>query len=106
MTLVIFPLISPRVSVVLSTYKNKVLFLNKPPLPMVRAKLFRTNRSQAIRLPKDIAFADSISEVLIFREGARLIVVPADTAWDDVFDRLPIDFPNREQPIAKTRTEP
>jgi antitoxin VapB len=71
---------------------------------MVRTKLFRTNRTQALRLPKEVAFGESISEVLIFKEGTRRIIVPADTAWDEVFDRPPIDFPKREQPIAETRT--
>lgn len=72
---------------------------------MIRTKLFRSNRTQALRLPKEVAFGDSISEVLIFKEGTRRIIVPAETAWDEIFDRPPIEFPNREQPIAETRGE-
>jgi antitoxin VapB len=70
-----------------------------------RTKLFRSNRTQAVRLPKEVAFAEKVSEVIVFKEGNRRVIVPADSAWDDFFDRPPIDFPDRQQPAAETRPE-
>lgn len=73
---------------------------------VVRTKLFQTHRTQALRFPKEMAFDETTSEVIIFKEGARRVVVPANAAWDDFFDREPInDFPDREQPVAETRSE-
>lgn len=72
---------------------------------VVRTRLFRTNRTQAVRFPKEMAFDDKTSEVVIFKEGIRRVVVPADAAWDDFFNRPPIDFPEREQPIAERRAK-
>ncbi len=38
---------------------------------MTRTTLFLTNRSQAVRLPKDVAFPPGVREVSILRDGAR-----------------------------------
>jgi antitoxin VapB len=38
---------------------------------MTRTTLFLTNRSQAVRLPKDVAFPLGVREVSILRDGAR-----------------------------------
>jgi antitoxin VapB len=72
---------------------------------MTRTKLFRNNRTQAVRLPKEVAFTEKVSEVIVFKEGNRRVIVPADTAWDDFFDRPPVNFPDREQPAVQTRSE-
>ena len=50
---------------------------------MSRTKLFRSNRSQAVRLAKEVAFPDSVREVTILRDGDRRLIVPADRRWDD-----------------------
>jgi antitoxin VapB len=52
---------------------------------MTRTKLFKSNQSQALRLPKDVAFPDSVQDVVILREGTRRVIVPADAVWDDFF---------------------
>jgi antitoxin VapB len=65
---------------------------------MTRTRLFHSNRSQALRLPKDVAFPDSVKDVAIFPDGARRVVVPADSVWDDFFDRPGIDIAERSQP--------
>lgn len=70
---------------------------------MTRTTLFLTNRSQAVRLPKDVAFPDSVREVLILRDGARRVIVPANAVWDDFFDAPGIDIGEREQPPAQVR---
>jgi antitoxin VapB len=59
---------------------------------MTRTTLFRTNRSQAIRLPKDVAFPADVKEVTILRDGARRIIVPAESVWDDFFDSCGVDI--------------
>ncbi len=70
---------------------------------MTRTKLFRSNRSQAVRLPKDVAFPEGVKEVSIVREGKRRVIAPANAAWDDFFDARGIDLPPREQPTAQER---
>jgi antitoxin VapB len=69
----------------------------------VRTTLFQSNRTQAVRLPKDVAFPPNVREVLIVREGTRVVIVPADRAWDDFFDSPGIDFPDRDQPAMQER---
>ncbi len=70
---------------------------------MARTKLFRSNRSQAVRLPKEVAFPEGVKDVTIFREGARRVIVPANAVWDDFFDAPGIDLPPREQPAIQER---
>ncbi len=70
---------------------------------MVRTNLFQSNRSQAVRLPKDVAFPDGIREVAILREGRCRMIVPANAVWDDFFESVGTDFPEREQPEPQTR---
>jgi antitoxin VapB len=52
-------------------------------MKIARAKLFRNGGSQAVRLPKDCRFAAQ-REVLVRREGRRVILEPADE-WSDKF---------------------
>lgn len=68
-------------------------------------RLFQSNRTQAVRLPRDVAFPDSVTDVRIFKDGNRRVIVPADSTWDDFFAEEPArDFPERaEQPAAQDR---
>jgi antitoxin VapB len=70
---------------------------------MTRTTLFHSNRSQAVRLPKDVAFPEGVSEVAILRDGARRVIVPANAVWDDFFDAPGIDLGEREEPVAQQR---
>jgi antitoxin VapB len=70
---------------------------------MTRTKLFQSNRSQAVRLPKDVAFPADVSEVSILRDGARRVIAPADALWDDFFAAPGIDLPERDQPEGQAR---
>jgi antitoxin VapB len=68
-------------------------------------RLFQSNRTQAVRLPRDVAFPETVREVCIFREGRRRVIVPANAIWDDFFEAggHP-DFPaERDQPRAQVR---
>jgi antitoxin VapB len=46
---------------------------------MATAKLFRTGRSQAVRLPKEFRFAGN--EVRIRRSGQAVILEPIESDW-------------------------
>lgn len=72
---------------------------------MTRTTLFRSNRSQAVRLPKDVAFPDSVSAVTILREGRRRVIVPADASWDDFFEAEGVDLGDRDQPEPQRRED-
>ena len=47
---------------------------------MHTARLFTNGRSQAVRIPKSLAF-EGISEVVIRKDGNRLILEPARKNW-------------------------
>lgn len=70
---------------------------------MVRTAIFHSNRSQAVRLPKDVAFPDDVKQVTVLREGKRRVIVPTGSLWDEFFDAPGIDLGPREQPSAQTR---
>lgn len=56
---------------------------------MVSSKLFMSNRSQAVRLPKDVAFPSDVTEVEVLKIGGSRLIVPKGKRWDDFFDRGP-----------------
>lgn len=73
---------------------------------MDHTKLFRSNRSQAVRLPKAVAFPESVSKVDIVALGRSRLIMPADDSWDVWFDgpaATPDFMTNREQPPEQHR---
>ena len=52
------------------------------------AKVFMTNRSQAVRLPKDYQF--STAEVFIRKEGDDVILSPRPRDWALYFERAQV----------------
>lgn len=65
-----------------------------------RAKLFRSGGSQAVRLPKEFRF-DEQEEVLVYREGTKVILEPVRRGWSKEFKELAgsaPDFPYPEEP--------
>jgi antitoxin VapB len=72
---------------------------------MTRTTVFQSNRSQAVRLPKDVAFPEGVKEVAILREGKRRVIVPANSVWDDFFDAPGVDLGPRDQPAAQKRED-
>ena len=70
---------------------------------MTKTTLFQSNRSQAVRLPKDVAFPEGVRTVTVLRDGKRRIIAPADAAWDDFFDAPGADLGERIQPQAQDR---
>ncbi len=72
----------------------------------VRTKVFRNNRSQAVRLPKAVELPESVQEVEIIAIGNRRIITPAGDSWDSWFEGPPVspDFmENRDQPEEQRR---
>jgi len=72
---------------------------------MSRTTLFQSNRSQAVRLSKDVAFPEGVKEVTIVREGKQRIIVPSNSVWDDFFAAPGIDLGKRSQPDAQVRED-
>jgi antitoxin VapB len=70
---------------------------------VTRTNLFQSNRSQAVRLPKEVAFPPEVKAVTVLKEGKRRVIVPADAVWDDFFDAPGIDLPERDQPLPQAR---
>ena len=52
------------------------------------AKVFMTNRSQAVRLPKDYQF--STDEVFIRKDGDDIILSPKPRDWQTYFASAPV----------------
>jgi antitoxin VapB len=73
----------------------------------VATKLFLSNRTQAVRLPKDVAFPDDVSEVEIIVSGNARIIVPKGLRLEYYFRNrieVPDDFmADREQPPMQER---
>ena len=70
---------------------------------MARTTLFLSNRSQALRLSKDVAFPQGVTSVTVLRDGNRRVVAPSDALWDDFFDEPGVDLGPRDQPSAQAR---
>lgn len=70
---------------------------------MTQTTLFRSNRSQAVRLPKEVAFPEGVRSVTILRDGKRRVIVPTDAVWDDFFDAPGVDLGLRDQPPTQVR---
>ena len=52
----------------------------------VKTRIFKSNRSQAVRLPKEVAFSGSVKDVEITAIGDKRIIAPASQSWDDWFN--------------------
>ncbi|WP_298191876.1 type II toxin-antitoxin system VapB family antitoxin [Novosphingobium sp.] len=70
--------------------------MNAPSRPPARgsgrAAVFKSNRSQAVRIPKDLAFPDSVKQVVVRKQGRSLIITPVNQFWDEFFDQPGIDI--------------
>jgi antitoxin VapB len=74
---------------------------------MATSTVFTSNRSQAVRLPKTVAFPDDVHKVDVLKVGLTRIIVPHGKRWDDLFltgPRATDDFlSNREEPTLEER---
>lgn len=72
----------------------------------VQTKVFKSNQSQAVRLPKPVALPASVREVDITIIGRSRLISPAGESWDSWFDGESVsdDFmADRDQPVAQER---
>jgi antitoxin VapB len=68
--------------------------------------VFKSNKTQAIRLPKAVALPDSVEKVDIVAVGNTRIITPAGASWDQWFDGSGVsdDFMlERDQPTDQER---
>ncbi|WP_236247659.1 type II toxin-antitoxin system VapB family antitoxin [Pseudomonas mosselii] len=73
---------------------------------MEQGAVFKSNRSQAIRMPKALALPEDVTRVDIVAVGRSRIISPAGESWDSWFegDDVSSDFmANREQPADQER---
>jgi antitoxin VapB len=77
---------------------------------MARSTVFKSNRSQAVRLPKAVAFPEDVHQVEIVKIGQSRLISPAGKRWDDFFldgPRVSEDFmTEREQPVVPDKRDP
>ena len=73
---------------------------------MVKARIFKNNQSQAIRLPKAVALPEEVQSVDVVVIGRSRLISPAGESWDCWFDGDAVsdDFmAHREQPGDQER---
>lgn len=75
---------------------------------MDTAKLFKSGRSQAVRLPKEFRFEGE--EVFIKKVGEAVVLLPSENSWRTLCESLD-DFSEdfmaeREQPADQQEREP
>lgn len=68
-----------------------------------KAALFRSNRNQAVRIPKDMEFPEGVEKVYLFKEGRKLTVIPVNDFWDDFFGRPGIEIQEPAELPYETR---
>lgn len=69
---------------------------------MARSAVFVTGRSQAVRLPKEVAFPPGVRRVEIIKRGNTRIITPVGNRWDDFF----LDGPRVSDDFMNERVDP
>ena len=74
---------------------------------MVTAGIFKNNRTQSVRLPKDVAFDEQVKQVDIVVVGNSRLLTPSGLQWPEWFANGALttdDFlRDRDQPPAQER---
>jgi antitoxin VapB len=72
---------------------------------MTTSTVFTNNRTQAVRLPAELRFPDSVKKVEVRAVGQERIIAPAEHAWDSFFlaeasasDDFMAERPSQTQP--------
>lgn len=52
---------------------------------MIQGSIFVNNKTQAVRLPINVRFDDSIKRVVIRKLGKERILSPLENTWDSFF---------------------
>jgi antitoxin VapB len=66
---------------------------------VVQTRLFESNKTQAVRLAREVAFPPDVKEVEVIRVGRSVVISPVGERWSDFFDKAPTcpDFERPEQ---------
>ena len=67
--------------------------------------VFRSNKTQAVRLPKALELPESVKKVTITAIGNTRVIAPVEASWDAWFDGPDVsaDFMDtREQPADQS----
>ena len=74
---------------------------------MVTAGVFKNNRTQSVRLPKDVAFDEQVKQVDIVVVGSGRLITPIGLQWAEWFAHgtHPTDdfMSRRDQPPTQER---
>jgi antitoxin VapB len=73
---------------------------------MEKASVFKSNKSQAVRLPKSVALPEDVKRVDVVAIGKTRILTPEGTSWDEWFagEAVSDDFMvERDQPPEQLR---
>lgn len=73
---------------------------------MDQGAVFKSNRSQAVRIPKAVALPADVTRVDIVAIGRARLLVPVGESWDTWFEgeSVTADFlKEREQPASQMR---
>lgn len=68
---------------------------------MERAGVFKSNKSQAVRLPKAVSLPESVKQVDIIRLGRTRLIAPAGELWESWFNE-----PGVSEDFMETRDQP
>jgi antitoxin VapB len=52
---------------------------------MATSTVFTNNRTQAVRLPAELRFPDTVKKVEVRAVGLERVIAPAEHAWDSFF---------------------
>tara|TARA_R110000824_G_scaffold381173_1_gene573810 strand:+ start:362 stop:559 length:198 start_codon:yes stop_codon:yes gene_type:complete len=53
---------------------------------MTRTSVFSNNGTQAVHLPKDVAFPNGTKSVEVIAVGTTRIITPTDQLWENFFE--------------------
>jgi len=56
-------------------------------MPVARTRTFKSGNSEALRLPRDVAYGEGV-ELVIVRSGDVMTIYPASTSIPSMIDRL------------------
>lgn len=73
---------------------------------MEQGAVFKSNRSQAVRLPKAVALPEDVKRVDIIVVGRARILIPAGESWDTWFNGPGVTedyLTTRDQPSPQER---
>jgi antitoxin VapB len=71
-----------------------------------RAKLFQNGGSQAVRLPRSCRFPEGQTEVVVRREGRKVVLEPVDE-WSEDFRKCLGAWPDEiPRPLRSTQKDP